>query len=181
MSASQFLFPNLNARTLLRGGVALLMAVSLAACGGDDDNDAPDEPMELSGLIDTLTSQTDFVVQGVPVDASNATNKAGTLTVGKAVEIDGRLENGVFIAKRIETENDSDFDGLEIWGRIESLDTTAKTFVLRGVTVNYGAPLTVVFEDGVESDLANNVRVEVEGQINADGVSVDAARIDFED
>lgn len=178
-SQSPFRFPGLNVRSLLRGGVALLMVASLAACGGDDDhNDGPDEPMELSGVIANFVDMSDFEVEGIPVDASNATNKAGALSNGKQVEIDGRLENGVFIAKRIENENDTDFDGLEIWGKLSSLDAGAKTFVLRGVTVNYG---TAVFEDGVEGDLANGRRIEVEGTLNADGLSVDADRIEFDD
>jgi hypothetical protein len=186
MSTSRVLFhvSNLNLRAWRRGWIALFLAVGLAACGGGgDDDETPsnanaNRSMELSGLISAVASADSFTVEGVEVDASDAVNTAGTLSVGKRVEAEGKLVNGVFLATRIELEDDVDFDGLEIWGEVENLDTAPKSFVLRGVTVNYAG---AVFEDGTEAQLANGRVIEVEGDLAADGLSVDATRIDYED
>lgn len=187
MSTSHALsrLPNLKLHAWGRVGAVLLLAVSLGACGGGggDDDDTPsnanaNRSMELSGQISAVASADSFTVEGVEVDASDAVNTAGALTVGKKVEVEGKLVNGVFVAQRIELEDDVDFDGLEIWGEVESLNTAQKSFVLRGVTVNYAG---AVFEDGTEAQLANGRVIEVEGALAANGTSVDAERIDFED
>jgi hypothetical protein len=179
MSTFQTFFRASNFKSLAwrRGGMALLLSASLGASAGILDGS---EPMELTGQITALTSPAAFTVGGVNVDAGKAANKAGPLAANMRVEVKGRLNNGVFIAKRVEIEDDVDFDGLEIWGKIDSLNLAQQTFVLRGVTVNYVTG-TTVFEDGTEAQLANGRRVEVEGQLAADGVSVDAQRIDFDD
>lgn len=185
MSTSHALFrvSNLNLRIWRRGWIVLFLAASLAACGGGDDDETPsnanaNRSMELTGVISAVASADSFTVEGVEVDASDAVNTAGTFTVGKRVEVEGKLVNGVFLAQRIEIENDVDFDGLEIWGEVENLDTVQQTFDLRGVTVNYAG---AVFDDGTEAQLANGRVIEVEGSLAADGLSVDAARIDYED
>ena len=49
--------------------------------------------------------------------------------------------------------------------------------MVRGVTVHYSA--TTVFEDGVEANLANGRQVEVKGTLSADGMRVEASRIEF--
>jgi hypothetical protein len=67
----------------------------------------------------------------------------------------------------------------ELHGPIANLDTQAKTFVVRGVTVHYDST-TTMFRDGVEADLANGKAVEVKGTLSADGTSVQALLIEFE-
>lgn len=167
-----------------RKGLAMaLMGVSLSACGGGSDDEAPsavnaNRSMELSGVIGALGGGHTFTLEGGGVDASAAVNTAGTLAVGSRVEVEGQLVDGVFRATRIEREDDLDFDGLEIWGAIEQLDGGRQHFVLRGVTVHYAGAR---FDDGTAAQLANGRVVEVEGRLAADGRSVDAMRIDFED
>jgi len=51
--------------------------------------------------------------------------------------------------------------------------------VVRGVNVTYVSG-TTVFKDGVEADLANGKQVEVKGVLGADGTSVQAQVIEFE-
>jgi len=62
-------------------------------------------------------------------------------------------------------------------GTISALNTTAKTFVVRGVTVHYSA--TTRFDDGTEASLANGRQVDVKGTLSADGMRVEASRIEF--
>ena len=141
------------------------------------------EGAELKGRVTSVTSQTQFSVDGIPVDASSAKfEPAGaTIVVGAEVEVEGTANNGVIIATKVSIEdgNEDALKGFELHGAIEMLDTTGKTFVLRGVTVSYGGS-GVVFKGGIEADLANGRRVEVKGSLSADGTTVEAKTISFE-
>ena len=138
---------------------------------------------ELKGLVTSVTSQIQFSVDGIPVDASSAKfEPAGvTIVVGAEVEVEGTANNGVIIATKvsIESEQEDALNGFELHGAIEMLDTTRKTFVVRGVTVSYGGS-TVVFSNGMVSDLANGRTVEVKGTLSTDGTRVEATTIIFE-
>ena len=117
-------------------------------------------------------------LQVLTVDAGAAVSTAGAIAVGSRIEAEGQLVDGVFRATRVEREDEQDFDGLEVWGAVEQLDIANQRFVVRGLTVRFG---TARFEDGPSSALANGRRIEVEGRPAADGRSMDAVRIDFED
>lgn len=178
-------FSAARAGHVVRQGVLMaLMGVSLGACGGGDDQDEipnsvnANRSMEVSGIVTAASNATTFTLEGVTVDAGAAVNTAGVIAVGSRIEAEGQLVDGVFRATRVEREDDQDFDGLEVWGSVEQLDTANQRFVVRGLTVRYGAAR---FEDGPASALANGRRVEVEGRTSADGRSMDAVRIDFED
>jgi hypothetical protein len=67
-----------------------------------------------------------------------------------------------------------DFD---VRGVITSLDTAAKTFVVRNVVVGYSG--SVDFRDGAAGDLALGIEVEARGALSADGTRLQATRIDF--
>lgn len=140
--------------------------------------------VELEGRISAYTSPSSFVLEGVSVNAANARFEdgvAGALALGVRVEVEGTMTGGVLVARKVEFEDDDDDDdrGIELKGSLSSLDTGARTFVLRGVTVHYGPG--VVFEDGTEASLADGRRVEVKGARGADGVTVEAASIEFDD
>jgi hypothetical protein len=138
---------------------------------------------ELKGLITAFTSTTQFSVDGTPVDATKATFPDGTtgIVLGAEVEVEGAATNGVIMATKvsIETAEKNKLTGFELHGAISALDTTAKTFVLRGVTVSYGGS-AVVFKGGMETDLAVGRKVEVKGTLSSDGTKLDAVTIKFE-
>ena len=136
---------------------------------------------EVRGIITDLTSTTSFSVNGLPVDASKAAFPDGTAGIvkGASVEVEGAIVNGVLVATKVELEDENeDRDRNELHGAISALDTAAKTFVVRGVTVHYTTG-TTVFDDGVEADLANGKQVEVKGALGANGTTVEASRIEF--
>ena len=139
---------------------------------------------EIEGTITASTFATDkkFSVNGIAVDASSATFPNGStgIVLGARVEVEGSAVNGVVVATRvtIETEHDREAQGFELHGAISALDTTAKTFVLRGVTVSFAG--TVDFRNGAVTDLANGKNVEVKGLRSADGTTLTATRISFE-
>lgn len=154
--------------------------VATALRGGRRFPDASTEA-KLEGLITAFTSSTSFSVNGLPVNASAATFPDGTsgLVLGARVEVVGTITGGVMQATVVEIE-ERRVPGPRLWdlrGEIGQLDTTAKTFALRGITVWYGG--TVEFRDGTVANLANGTRVRVRGPLATDRTRLEATRIDF--
>jgi hypothetical protein len=135
----------------------------------------------LRGVISAFTSATQFSVDGNAVDASNAAFPDGQagIVLGATVEVEGQLVNGVVVATKVgvDDEHHHDAQRVELHGAISALDTTALTFVVRGVTVSYAGSVT--FSNGTAATLANGLFVEVHGGFSADGTVVDATRIDL--
>jgi hypothetical protein len=164
----------------LENGVLVASRVQL-----EDDED---RGFEIKGNIATLdTTAKTFEIRGVLIDYSGATFKDGVesnLSVDVRVEIKGTLNATGTVVTATELEfkgldddkNSNSNGGYEVKGAISGLDTTAKTFVVRNVTVNYAA---AGFEDGTAADLANGAVVEVKGTVSA-GVLL-ATKVDFED
>ena len=131
---------------------------------------------EVEGTITAFTSSSQFSVNGLAVDASGAVVPTG-LKLGDRVEVEGKLVSGVLVAKKVALDDEKDPLKFELHGTINSLSTTAKTFVLRGVTVDYSSP--VEFPNGTVANLRDNVPVEVKGVVSADGTRLKANRISF--
>jgi hypothetical protein len=153
--------------TALRGGLRWPEAVSSA---------------RVEGIVTAFASTSSFSVNGLPVDATNASFPDGTtgIVLGARVEVYGTVTNGVLVASKVEIE-ERRFPGPREWelrGEIGNLNTTDKTFALRGLTVWYGGS-TVEFRDGTAANLANGVRVEVKGTLSTDRVRLEARRIEF--
>ena len=147
-----------------------------------DDHDET----EVEGTITATTFAVDkkFSVNDMPVDATNASFPKGTtgIVLGARVEVKGSTVNGVIVATRVKPEDDSDreSEGFELHGSISALNTTAKTFLLRGVTVSF-AGSGIEYRKGTEANLANGRNVEVKGGRSSDGTRLTATRIGFED
>lgn len=182
------LWVRVEVQTTPVGGVWLATSLSTESSGGRDDHDEA----EVEGTITAFTSVTQFSVNGLPVDASGAVFEDGQagIVLGARVEVEGSWVNGVLVARKVEIEgrsgsgsggsdDDSNEGEFELHGTIGSLDTSAKTFVLRGWVVRYGGSVT--YRDGSEAQLANGVAVEVKGNLTADGTQLQAVRISFED
>jgi hypothetical protein len=141
----------------------------------EDRNEA-----EVEGIITAFTSSSVFSVNGLPVDASTATfegSKTGVV-LGARVEVEGSVVNGVLVAKKVELEGGEDAAKFELHGTLSLLDTTAKTFVLRGMKVNYDS--ATIFSVGVTAlTLANGLNIEVKGKRSAGNVIL-ATRISLE-
>jgi hypothetical protein len=140
---------------------------------------------EVEGVITLWTSARDFEINGLKVDASGATFPDGetAIVLGARVEVEGAVVAGVLVATKVHLEDNGDHHGgqprqFELHGSIGGLDTTAKTFALRGLTVSYAG--SVEFKDGTEAQLVNGARVEVKGTLSADLTRIDAVRIQFE-
>ena len=162
------------------GGQWVAASIVTGAPKLDDHDEA-----ELEGSVTASSFATDrrFSVNGVPVDARNATFPKGSagIVVGARVEVKGSAVGGVVIATRVSIEdtNKRERDGFELHGALSDLNPTAKTFLLRGVTVGFAS--VGEFRNGSAADLANGRKVEVKGARSSDGTTLVATRIGFED
>ena len=143
----------------------------------------PDAILEakLEGIVTAFDSSASFSVNGLPVNATTASFPDGTegIVLGARVEVTGSIVEGVMQASQVEIE-ERRVPGPRQWdlrGEIGNLNTTDKTFALRGLTVWYGGE--VDWRDGSEALLANGQRVRVRGPLAADRTRLEARRIDF--
>ena len=139
----------------------------------------------LRGLVSVFTSPQSFEIQGIVVDASNAVFEpnAAAVKLGALVEVRGTASAGKIVATsvKVRNERDDDVQRVELHGSVSALDTTAKTFMLRDVKIDYSKVME--WKDGAAADLADPVKslkVEVKGVWSADRKTLIAAVIEFE-
>lgn len=146
--------------------------------------DSDRREFEVKGNIAALdTVAQTFQIRGMLIDYSNARFEDGTvanLSVDVRVEIKGQLNTNGTVLQASEVEfkglDDTGNSGsFEVKGSVAELNTTAQTFVVRGITVNYAGAR---FEDGTVAQLANGAAVEVKGAVS--GSLLVATVVDFE-
>jgi hypothetical protein len=173
------LFVRVRLQTTQVAGAWVATRLNAAGPRVDDADEA-----HLKGSITAFTSTASFSVNGIPVDASAAAYPDGKtgIVLGAQVEVEGTSSNGVVIARKVSVESHEaqHAEGFELHGLITAIDTTAKTFVLRGITVSYAAT-TIEFKHGTAALLAVGVQLEVRGTLSADGTMLQATRISFGD
>ena len=142
--------------------------------------------MEIRGTVSNLDSaNSTFNINALVVDFSGAmldNFSGGTISDGDFVEAKGTTlgPNGELIATRVERKNpgvgDDDFDGqFQIEGLITRF-VSATDFDVAGLPVT--TTDQTVFLNGTAADLALNLKVQVEGSRNDDGVLV-ATKVDI--
>lgn len=142
--------------------------------------------MEIRGTVSNLDSaNSTFNINALVVDFSGAmldNFSGGTISDGDFVEAKGTTlgQNGELIAIRVERKNpgvgDDDFDGqFQIEGLITRF-VSATDFDVAGLPVT--TTDQTVFLNGTAADLALNLKVQVEGSRNDDGVLV-ATKVDI--
>jgi Domain of unknown function (DUF5666) len=118
------------------------------------------DEVEVEGIVTAFESRTRFSVNGMPVDASGTTLPSA-VALGARVEVEGKLINGVLVARKVKIEDGDDNSKFELHGLVSELDSAAKTFLLRGIKVDYKA---ATFSNGATAtNLANGNNVEVKG------------------
>jgi Domain of unknown function (DUF5666) len=136
------------------------------------------------GAITVFATTASFEIDGLKVNAANANFPDGSAGVklGAVVEVEGAIVDGVLVATKVELDERHAMErhAFELHGAISGLDKTAKTFMLRGVKVSYGAP-GVNWKKGSESDLADGKKIEVKGRPSNDRAQLVAISIKFED
>lgn len=137
------------------------------------------ESAEVDGRISAFTSATQFVLNGLPVDAAAASFPSGRagVVLGARVEVAGSIRSGVLVATMIKIEDDES-EGFELEGTISAPDAVGKTFVVRNVTVVYTA--TTRFDSSTAADILAGREVSVKGSLSADGSRLEATSIHVE-
>jgi hypothetical protein len=134
------------------------------------------------GFVTAFTSPQQLEVNGIPVDASNARFEpsADAVRLGVLVEVRGRARSGAIVASRVAVINrgDPDWQRVELHGTVSELDTTAKSFVLREVRVDYSRVLE--WKNGRPEDLSNGDALEVKGVWSDDRRKLFAVIVEFE-
>lgn len=153
----------------------------IVAFGAAAQRPADRDETRIEGLVSSFVSTASFGVDGVAIDAARAAFPDGTagLTLGARVRIEGVATGSTVIANKVElrSENEIEAEGFEVDGRIDAIDVVARTFVVRGVVVDYAG--SVEFRDGTVANLASGVQVEVRGTLAPGGTSLKATRIRF--
>lgn len=141
--------------------------------------DRPDA--RLLGNVTAFTSATQFEVNGIPVDATNARIDNGPVTASSRVVVRGSASDGTIVATRVTVLRPTDdiVRGVELHGEISGADATAKTFVLRGVKVSWTD--ATVFMRGTSAGLVDGAKLEAKGVLSSDGSTMTAVLIRFED
>ena len=100
------------------------------------------------------------------------------LANGTRVEVRGSIAGGLLIATGITIDNDTEGTQreFELKGAITAVDTTAKTLVVRSVTVDYGSAR---ISGGSAALLTVGRQVEITGTLSADRTRVMATQIDI--
>jgi len=101
--------------------------------------------VELEGFVSDFAGVGSFRVNGQPVDARSATfenGSAATLANGVRVEAEGRLENGVVIATKVEFEEATTAD---LDGTVQAVDVPGGAFTVGGERI--GVVASTQFED----------------------------------
>jgi Domain of unknown function (DUF5666) len=164
------------------------VAWQAARVRGSDDlsSNGDSDKTELEGLISAITSSTQFRVGTVPVNASAATFTNGTtgLVVGARVEVKGALKAGILVASTVEIQQAGSSNSgkdIQLKGDISSLDPIAKTFVLKGVTVNYATVPRPSYDNFNEQYLESHptASLDVRGKTAPNSSTVNATRIKF--
>jgi len=166
-------------QTLAVGGVWQAVSIRSGVRKVEDHDEA-----RVRGVVTAFSAITSFSVNGLPVSTGAGTafpDGAAGVVLGAVVEVEGAIRDGVLVASEVELEDRhaNDDDRLnELHGAISALDTTAQTFVVRGVQVHYSGNTS--FARGQASNLANGQAVEVKGRLATDGVTLEARQIRFE-
>jgi hypothetical protein len=144
---------------------------------------------ELRGAVSSIDVAADtFVLNGITVSYARAAfGPAGagesSLRSGTVVEVRGTLAGNVLTATQVDFEDLED-DSLrgradeeqEVEGFVSGFTAHPGSFLVNGRSVTTTS--STRFEDGTAGDLVNNVKVEVEGIVNAQGVLV-ASKVEF--
>ena len=113
--------------------------------GLDDFNDNDD--VEVEGIITSLTDQNNFEVNGIQVDASNATRIPASINLVEdmEVEVEGPINGNTLIASKVKDESND----IKIEATIFSVTPANSSFELEPVS---GQTITVVIDKSTEVD-----------------------------
>jgi hypothetical protein len=134
---------------------------------------------EIEGVISAFSSAASFTVNGIRVDATNASS-SGLPGLGARVEVEGTVTNGLLVATKVEVKDESQPLATELHGAIASVDPVNSTFTLRdgSVTVQWNASSTAFTAPLTSAGLIVGARVDVRGRLAGNVAEATSIRID---
>ncbi|TDP40195.1 hypothetical protein DEU29_10295 [Idiomarina aquatica] len=169
------------------GDLKVGMVVSLAASESNngDDPEATNIRYEehLQGPISFIDTEAEVIeILGQRVVYNDLTEfdevALADLTIGDIIEVSGYInEEGDFYATRIELENDE--EEFKLKGDVTALDTSAQTFMINELTIDYSS---AEFDDMSAADLEDGLYVKVEGtEFDAETLTLVATDVENKD
>ena len=137
----------------------------------EDRNEA-----EVEGIL--VQTGTVFSVNGLTVDVSRLAAGTAAALVGRRVEIEGSIANGVLVARTIKLEDENDQAKVDVRGTASSVNKTAQTFVVRDLTFHYSS-ITQEKDGTIASGLTDGANIRVRGTLPVGGGNIEATEIDF--
>ena len=155
---------------------------TLAGAGPGAVRLADGRSAEVDGRISAFSSLARFSVDGVAVDASAAAfpNGSNGVVLGARVEVEGLASGGVLVATAVKFEADDrgGNEPFELHGTISAADAINRSFVVRGITVNYTNATR--FDSSTAAGIADGRAVDVHGTLSTDGTMLVATSIHVE-
>lgn len=161
----------------------------------ESDDISSDDEVEIEGIITDYVDDSNFKVNGLPIDATTAVKEPLSLTLKNdaIVEVEGALLNGVLVATNIKQEGGD----VKIAATVNSVDSVTNSVMLEPVP-NSGQTITVSIDNSTEiedeinetidnpAELINNLMsgdyLVVEGFDNGTGtVIATSAKLDSAD
>ena len=169
---------------------ATLTTLTASKVEAEDNSIDDTEEFELEGIITDYVDDSNFKIDGITVDASNATREPASIILADDlhIEVEGAIVNKVLIAKEIELEGGD----LKVHAMVSSVDVDTKTFKVKPVSTQPEITVTVTtgtqLEDDVNedetytlTDLFNNPGfVEVSGYDDGNG-GITAVEVDIKE
>ncbi|MGD8582237.1 MAG: DUF5666 domain-containing protein, partial [Gammaproteobacteria bacterium] len=118
---------------------------------GESDDFDNDDDVELEGIITRYVDDSDFDVNGFPVDASRAQKEPDSLVLQPDVliEVEGTIVNGVLVASEVEQEGGD----IKIAATVATIDASAGSFDLEplsGYTITVKIDTSTEIEDEID-------------------------------
>jgi hypothetical protein len=134
---------------------------------------------EIEGVVTAFSSAASFTVNGVSVNANNA-SMTGVPGLGARVEVEGTVRNGILLATKVEVKDETQQLATELHGAIASIDTANSTFTLRdgSITVQWSASSTVFAAPLTSTGLTVGARVVVMGRVSGNLVQATSIKLD---
>jgi hypothetical protein len=113
----------------------------------ESDDISSDDEVEIEGIITDYVDDSNFRVNGLPIDAATAVREPLSLTLENdtLVEVEGMFIDGVLIATDIKQEGGE----IKIAATVFSVDTATNSFALEPVSVS-GQTITVSIDSSTE-------------------------------
>ena len=120
----------------------------------EDDSVEDADEFEIEGIITGYVDDSNFMVNGIPVDASSASREPSSMVLANdtRIEVEGAIVNGILLASEIESEGGD----IKVHAKVTEVDAAAGSFKVSPVA---GQEITVTTTTGTQlEDDVNEIK-----------------------